>query len=316
MNKDWFSKALQLTTEQNAAHYNGVGARQSLINVTKNVARRSNTECSIRGDFRIDTLITGSTGVGKTYWIKEALKKNDVPHEIIDGTNSLAAFAQKLMITHYTFMRMPNRPEKMVILLDDVSFFFQNQQTIDLLLAMTGQNRVFAYNKIVLEYQWDSRNLEIMRSHYANPNGAPGFSIPCDDFVFIVTTNLKFPSDDKAEKHNAENGGTARGQKLASMAAVRRRFTTREFWLPKSTYWGWLYEVAMNDNLVDYPDFVKSPYRDFIIHQAMQYMWNNWSTLREHNLDTIKEMIFVAIEKPDSYVEEWASFLQPTYASA
>jgi hypothetical protein len=72
----------------------------------------------------------------------------------------------------------------------------------------------------------------------------------------------------------------------------------------------------MNDNLVDYPDFVKSPYRDFIIHQAMQYMWNNWSTLREHNLDTIKEMIFVAIEKPDSYVEEWASFLQPTYASA
>jgi hypothetical protein len=310
----WLSQALQLTTEQTAAHHNGVGARQTLIDVTKDVAKRSNVECGIRGDFRIDTLITGSTGVGKTYWIKEALKKNDVPHEIIDGTNSLAAFAQKLMITHYTFMRMPNRPEKMVILLDDVSFFFQNQQTIDLLLAMTGDNRVFAYNKIVLEYQWDSRNLEIMRANYANPDGAPGFSIPCDDFIFIFTTNFKFPTDHQVEKYNAGNGGGgARGQKLASLAAVRRRFTTREFWLPKSIYWGWLYEVAMNDNLVTHESFVKSPYRDYIIHQAMQYMWNHWDNLREHNLDTVKEMIFIAIEKPHKYVEEWSSLLQPEF---
>jgi hypothetical protein len=136
-------------------------------------------------------------------------------------------------------------------------------------------------------------------------DGEHGFSVNCDDFIFLFTTNFKFPSDADAKAYMKKNPGSSKGNSMMDLAAVASRMNYRDFSLEdKYENWGWIAEVGLNDGGLD----MLSSEEDKMI--LLDWMWNNWSQLRSTSVRIMEQLAYDMVDYPSDYRDEWeASYL-------
>ena len=135
--------------------------------------------------------------------------------------------------------------------------------------------------------------------------GMHGFTVPCDDFVFLFTTNFPFPTEAAAKEYSSKNPGSSKGNRLMDLAAVAGRMNYRDFTLQnKNENWGWIAEVGLNDGGLD---MLESDSDKMIL---LDWMWNNWSELRGTSVRIMEQLAYDMVDYPDDYRDEWeASYL-------
>jgi len=290
---------LQLSTQQKDAIQKGALKRKSLIREAKKAADRAAGKTS-RDNYQ-DTILAGTTGIGKTYNIEKAIAESGVPSLTLKGNKSMFAFGGDLMLLH---SRIP-AGKKMALIIDDCDSFFENKENINILKGMTGKTgtRQFQYNKKINEHMFTEEQIAIM-PEYQTP-GMHGFTVPTDNFIFIFTTNFVLPYESDAKEHREKNGGSAKANRLQDLAAIRGRFNVKDFALEKFTNWGWIAEVGLNDGALD---ILNSEMERIIL---LDWMWNNWDNMTETNIRTIEKMAYEMVDYPNEYRDNWeADFLK------
>ncbi len=295
------------TSKQKSFIVEGKKKRRALIEATIEAANRALEENELRGEFKIDTILSGSTGIGKTFNIMKAFKKAKVNPVVIQGNQSMFDFATMLMLHHYKFQqdkkKNPNL-KKLIVIADDCDSFFKNDDTLNILKGMTGKgdSRKLQYNKAIQEHMMTPEMLAIL-DEYRFSSGKLGFEIPCDDIVFVLTTNFSLPTEKFAKDYISKNGPTSRANRLNHLAAIRRRFNTKDFMLNKYENWGWLAEVTLNDGLVD--DVLTGKHAEYEKYIILDWVLNKWDEMTESNLDTIRDLALKMVQYPSEYRDVW-----------
>lgn len=289
---------IQLSSQQKEAIRKGAMKRQGLIREAKKAANRAAGK-AVREEY-LDTILAGTTGIGKTFNIEKAIEELGVPSITLKGNKSMFAFGGDLMLLH---SRMP-KGTKMALIIDDCDSFFENKENINILKGMTGKagTRQFQYNKKINEHSFTEAQLSVMEQYQVE--GMHGFTVPTDDFIFIFTTNFNLPFESDA-KEALDRGVSAKANRLQDLAAIRGRFNVKDYQLDFETNWGWIAEVALNDNGLP---MLESELQIIIL---LDWMWNNWHNMTETNIRTIEKMAYEMVDYPDEYRDNWeADFLK------
>jgi hypothetical protein len=288
---------IQFSTKQKHAIEIGSKKRNSLIRESIKAANRAAGK-SIRTEY-LDTILAGTTGIGKTYNIEKAIGSTDIPSLTLKGDKSMFAFGADLMVLH---SRIP-KGKKMALIIDDCDSFFSNKESINILKGMTGKlgTRQFQYNKKINSSSFTDMQMELMEN-YQTP-GMHGFTVPCDDFIFIFTTNFILPTKADALEVSSK-GASAKANKMQDLVAIRGRFNTKDFRLNKEENWGWIAEVGLNDDALS---MLTKPQAMILL----DWMYTNWFEMKESNIRTIEKMAYEMIDYPEEYRDIWeADFLK------
>lgn len=283
---------LQFSTVQKESISRGDMKRKSLIREARKAAQRVSTSI-MREEYR-DTILSGTTGIGKTFNIEKEIESLNLPYVTIKGNKSMFAFGGDLMLLH---SRLPENT-KMALIIDDCDSFFESKENRNILKGMTGKSgsREFQYNKKINQSMFTEQQLAVMEL-YQTP-GMHGFKVPTDDFVFIFTTNIPLPYESEA-KAAIENGASARATKLLDLVAIRGRHNTKDFYLGFEENWGWIAHVGLYDGGLDMLENLE----DKII--LLDWVWNNWSSMTETNIRTIEKMAYEILDDPENYRDNW-----------
>lgn len=284
---------LQFSSFQKESIRRGKLARLDMVNESKLAAKR------VAGNHNrsayMDSIFSGTTGIGKTYNVEKAIIDMNLPYYVIQGNMSTFAFGGNLMLLH------SQKPTglKMAVIVDDCDSFFETKDTINILKGMTGKpgSRFFNYSKKINEHSFTDAQLAVIDS-YKVP-GHHGFQVPTDDFVFIFTTNFQLPYEKDAKEYGLKNPGSARANRLSDLSAIRGRFNCLDYSLPKEVNWGWIAEVALNDGGLK---MLKTDEERMIL---LDWVWNNWDNMTETNLRTIEKMAYMMEDYGDDYRDMW-----------
>ena len=290
---------IQFSSQQKECIRKGALKRQGLIREAKKAANRAAGK-AVREEY-LDTILTGTTGIGKTFNIEKSVQEVGVPYITLKGNKSMFAFGGDLMLLH---SRIP-KGTKMALIIDDCDSFFENKENINILKGMTGKTgtRQFQYNKKINEHMFTEAQMSVMDQYQSD--GMHGFTVPTDDFIFIFTTNFNLPFESDAKEYSERNGGSAKANRLGDLAAIRGRFNVKDYMLDKQTNWGWIAEVALNDNALSMLE--SEAERMFLL----DWMYNNWDNMTETNIRTIEKMAYEMVDYPEDFRDNWeADFLK------
>lgn len=290
--------SIQFSSQQKECIRKGALKRQGLIREAQKAANRVAGK-AVREEY-LDTILAGTTGIGKTYNIEKAIKELDIPSITLKGNKSMFAFGGDLMLLH---SRMP-KGTKMALVIDDCDSFFESKENINILKGMTGKpgTRQFQYNKKISEHMFTEAQMQVMPQYQTE--GMHGFTISTDDFIFIFTTNFPLPFESDA-KEALEKGVSAKANRLQDLSAIRGRFNVKDYMLDKDTNWGWIAEVAINDNGLHMLEFESD--KMFLL----DWIYNNWDNMTETNIRTIEKMAYEMIDYPEEFRDNWeADFLK------
>lgn len=237
------------------------------------------------------TYIYSPPGLGKTHTVKSHLNKLGVEHYEISGAMSMFAFGVSLAVIRY------NRPTgKIIINVDDCDGIFKNEENINIMKNVLSGSRTFTYNKSVKTLLTQYSELQQDAVEHFSSEEQVGFSVPCDDLIFIFTSNFSLPTDDEAAQASAQ-GGTRNIRKV-HLNAIRSRCKTVDFELDQVTHFGWLADVCLNENLV--PSVSDEVKEDMLI-----FILTNWSKMTERSIRTLEKMAQVANDEPEDYKLVW-----------
>lgn len=290
--------SIQFSSQQKECIRKGALKRQGLIREAKKAANRAAGK-AIREEY-LDTILAGTTGIGKTFNVEQSINELGVPSITLKGNKSMFAFGGDLMLLH---SRMP-KGSKMALIIDDCDSFFENKENINILKGMTGKTgtRQFQYNKKVNEHAFTEGQMQVMEQYQTE--GMHGFTVPTDDFIFIFTTNFPLPFESDA-KEALDKGVSAKANRLQDLSAIRGRFNVKDYMLDKDTNWGWIAEVALNDGGLD---MLESDADKMFL---LDWMYNNWDAMTETNIRTIEKMAYEMVDYPEEYRDNWeADFLK------
>lgn len=289
---------IQFSSQQKECIRKGALKRQGLIREAKKAANRAAGN-AIREEY-LDTILAGTTGIGKTFNVEQSIKELGVPSITLKGNKSMFAFGGDLMLLH---SRMP-KGTKMALIIDDCDSFFESKENINILKGMTGKTgtRQFQYNKKVNEHAFTEGQMQVMEQYQTE--GMHGFTVPTDDFIFIFTTNFPLPFESDA-KEALDKGVSAKANRLQDLSAIRGRFNVKDYMLDKDTNWGWIAEVALNDGGLF---MLESEIEKMIL---LDWIYNNWDNMTETNIRTIEKMAYEMVDYPNEYRDNWeADFLK------
>jgi len=299
----------QFSSQQKNFHQEGAGRRQEMIETIVEIVEDSLDPNRVSSAY-CDAIVSGTTGIGKTYNAEKILNEKGIFPLIIKGNQSLSNLATSLMVFHYKFQERKKPGQKLVILFDDCDSLFENKQTINILKGMTGApgSRMLQHNVQVPRANLNPLQLSILEQ-YQPADGSVGIHVSTEDMVFIFTTNFMLPTEKQARDYLALKGPTSQANRKIDLSAIRRRFTTRDFILTKETNWGWLVEVGLNDGGLDMlPDQTSKMI-------LLDWMWNNWDHMTESNISTMEKMALTMVKYPDNYRDRWErSYIDQLYA--
>lgn len=278
---------LNLTTEQLNAVNLGRAMRRRLTKESQRAAKRALNKDR---DVYLDSLISGDSGVGKSYVIEKTLNEYNVLHVKITGTVSLYGLMGNLMLLH------ANKPvgQRMVIFLDDCDFLFE-PSNINLLKHMTAtqsKDRKFEYTKKIRASDFTDAQAAVLDQYVKE--GQHGLEIPCDEFVFVIASNFVLPNEQTVKTMKE-----TQRRKADHLLAIRGRFNPFDFELNKHEKWGWLYDVAINDNALE---CLKDEQDRLYL---LDFVWQNWDRMKETSVRTIQKMAYEIIEDPEYFKDNW-----------
>ena len=288
---------IQFSTKQKHAIEIGSKKRDSLIRESIKASDRAAGK-SVRTEY-LDTILAGTTGIGKTYNVEKAIAGTDIPYITMKGNKSMFAFGADLMVLH---SQIP-AGKKMALIIDDCDSFFENKESINILKGMTGKlgTRQFQYNKKINTGSFTDLQNALMEEYQTE--GMHGFTVNCDNFIFIFTTNFVLPTELEAKALQSK-GASAKANKMLDLVAIRGRFNTKDFELTKEENWGWLAEVGLNDGALD----MLSKDDAMLL---LDWVYTNWFDMKESNIRTIEKMAYEMVDYPKDYRDIWeADFLK------
>ena len=277
------------STEQKIAIELGRKERRRLIKECKRIANRLGNVEFLE---YIDSLIAGDSGVGKTYNITRMLDELGIRYEKFSGNASIFGLMGRLMLLH------AHKPagEKMVVFLDDCDFLFQpeNLNILKLMTSTQKTDRCFEYTKKISPKSFTEGVQQVLDQYLLDGGDTPGLVIPCDEFIFVIASNKVLANDQTIKDMTRSQKAKAEHE-----LAIRGRFRMYDFELNKESKWGWLYDVAINDNgLYMLEDEDQKLY-------LLDWVWQNWDRMKETSVRTIQKMGFEIVEDSEEYKDNW-----------
>lgn len=277
---------VKLSTEQKIAIELGVRERKGLIKAAKRAAKRA---LSSNGKYH-DTIIAGDSGVGKTFNITRELDNLELDYYQMTGNSSIFGFMGNLLYLH----SCKPAGQKLVVFLDDCDFLFE-PKNINILKNLTATNpsdRKFEYSKKVEPKQFTEAQQNVLDNYLKD--GLHGLTIPCDEFIFIISSNFVLP-----DATQVEGMTNSQKQKYQDFEAIRGRTKAYDLQLSKQEKWGWLYDVGINDGALDMIDSEQDKL------YLLDWLWSNWERMKETSVRTIEKMGYEMVEDPEDYKDYW-----------
>ncbi len=231
-------------------------------------------------------------GLGKTYNVTKSVKGMDVPFRVVSGKQSDWGFALELaMIYHFKPKGLAFR-----IIIDDCDSILKPSMINTTKNMLEGEKKL-VYTQHVQKHLLDTPQKEEAIKALSK---SVGFEVPCDEFIFIFTSNYKLPTSNEALKAE-EAGPSNKNQRIIDLNAIRTRCKTKDIIFSDNTeHWGWLADAMLNDNSVSHL-ISKEETKELLI-----WIWNNWSRLSGRCLRTMNQMAEIMATEED-YLDTWES---------
>jgi hypothetical protein len=277
---------LSFTQSQELAIHKGQQKRKRLKRTTRKAAESS------MGSKKKHYYIYGPSGIGKTYNMEKELEASGVTNYTISGNISMWAFAVQLAC-----IKVNHPDEKVVILVDDCDELLKDGKSANQLKELLAEGS-FSYNKKPQMHMLTSE-FQIACVEQFLSDDSLGFSVPCENFTFVITSNFQLPYDDTPEKMLEKNEGamTARIQYLKHLTAIRGRMEVKDISLDWEEKWGNITDVVMNDN--GCPD-LNEQQKIFLL----QWMWTNWNNMTETSIRTAEKMADILIDEGEEGIQD------------
>jgi len=246
-------------------------------------------------------LFMGDPGIGKTFTIKQSLKKHNVDYIQASAANSLFGLAILLANLKYNY-----KEERVVVLLDDVQKYFKGDG-IDIIKRLF-EDKIFDYS-VATNFGTIPELQREAVEHFQNTNGL-GFTVDCSTFQFIVTANMILPDMLKTKYLLDKNDGIE-SPKISScrdQAAIRDRCSSHDFEWSIDESWGNIAEVLLNCNGCSQYNI---SLEDKLI--IINWLWFHKGDVRNLTLRTAEKMAEKMINHPLKADYEgmwWAEHLQ------
>ena len=117
-----------------------------------------------------------------------------------------------------------------------------------------------------------------------NLRTAVGFEVPCEDFIFLFTSNYRLPNSNEALAAEAK-GPSPTTKKIVDLNAVRTRVKPKDIIFQNDLeWWGWIADAVLNDGSVDH--LIEKEQQI----ELLRWMWNNWKNLSGRCLRTVNQL--------------------------
>lgn len=286
---------MNFSTKQLQAIESGKIRRNSLIKAAQKVSqidlKRKN----------VHSYIYSLGGLGKTHNVTKALKQLNVPHEIVSGKTTDFGFALQIAIlVHKKPKGIPFR-----VVVDDCDAIL-NQKFINTLKNMLEGDKTLKYTSAILPHLLDTPAKEEAIKAFKKD---VGFEVPCDELIFIFTSNTKLPNSNEALAVESSGASGGKAQRIKDLNAIRTRCVTKDIiFANEQEHWGWIADVVLNDKGLDH-----HINREKQI-ELLNWLWNNWAKLSGRDLRTVDQMAEIMKYEEDEYLDTWESdYIDHTY---
>ena len=233
-------------------------------------------------------------GMGKTYNVLNHLKESGLRSVQISGNVSMFAFGIQLAVINHC------NPEKhpIIVYVDDCDEILRTETACNTMKNVLDGLKTFVYEKS-LASQWKHLSeLQQAAIEHFQEEGTMGFKVPCDNMVFVFTSNLKLPVDDEVELARKKN--QSKLLLLTNRNAIRSRCRVIDFDLTWAEQWGWIADVVLHTDCLDEKNVTVSEKQTIL-----DFMWHNWDSLTERSLRLIQKMTDTMRDFPDTYKIIW-----------
>ena len=274
-----------LNTKQQQALQMGQIRRQQLIKAAKKFAH-----VTLEQDYP-HSYIYSLGGLGKTFNVKLALDELGLPYVVVSGKASDFGFALMLAVTYH----FKKKGVAMRIVVDDCDAIL-SPSFINTLKNMLEGEKKLIWNQYIPEHLLDTpEKVEAVNALKT----AVGFEIPCNEFIFLFTSNYRLPNSNEALAAEAK-GPSNSTQKIINLNAIRTRVKPKDIIFENDMeWWGWIADAVLNDGSVEH-----------LINKEQQitllrWMWNNWQHLSGRCLRTVNQLADVMKWDSEDYEDEW-----------
>jgi len=219
------------------------------------------------------TYICSEPGFGKTHTVSEVLENSGLDFRKISGKVTLFSFAIQLAVLNY------NIPagKRVVIFVDDCEGLLSSNESLEVLKGVLFAKTLCYTTGANLE-SYDERFRDAIAYHQ---NDGPGFTVPTDRFLFIFTSNVRLPSEDKTIRDG-------------HLKALKDRFHYRELHLSATAKWGIAMIVLAKMNV---SETVKC--------EIAEFTWEYKHSLLDFSIRLIQRLVDNANEYPEQYRILW-----------
>jgi hypothetical protein len=228
-------------------------------------------------------------GYGKTFTIKQGLENSNTPYRIISGNVSMFAFGISLAVIHYQMKRSKvDRP--MIIVVDDCDTILSGHNNLNIIKNILEGERTYKYEKSMAASMASLNSLQVAAIKFCVSDQNMGFTVDCNNMIFIFASNKKLPT--KAEVEKRPNAETQHAH------AIRSRCHYQSFDYNWERMWGWIADVTLNTNVVE---FLNADQKMILL----DWVFNNWKYMSETSIRTVEKMAEIMVKKPDTYKDMW-----------
>jgi len=233
-------------------------------------------------------------GMGKTFNVLKHLKESGIKSIQISGNVSMFAFGIQLAVINYC---NPDK-EPIIVYVDDCDEILRTETACNTMKNVLDGLKTFIYEKS-LASQW--KNLSPRQQEailHFQEDGTMGFKVPCDNMVFVFTSNLKLPVDDDVELARRKN--QSKLLLVTNRNAIRSRCKVIDFDLTWAEQWGWIADVVLHTDCLDEKNLTVQE-KQIIL----DFMWYHWDNLKERSIRSILKMTETMRENPETYKVIW-----------
>lgn len=243
--------------------------------------------------------IQSPPGLGKTYTVQNAAKKNKTELVMVQGQTSLAAFVRSVAFAVYVNERINKSDRPLFFCVDDCDDLFIDKSALNVMKGVLDEERnvlsweVDMTGQIQKYRKSESPTTKMIADaleHYQSDGGV-GVQIPTNACIFIILSNKALASDKEAKAK----------PKLMHEAAIRSRVHYRPINIQGMEFWGWAAAVILKTNILGEEHKLDKRQK----HILLQWMYDNWSNLPGTDLREVKSFAADMINHPNNYLERW-----------
>jgi hypothetical protein len=227
--------------------------------------------------------IQSPPGIGKTWTIENAFKKNKIDYHKISGSVSMFKFGVQLAV----IAKNMGKNDMSYIYIDDCNELLKNEENINIMKNILRDEKTYSYQKNMRNLMNSLDPLETQAvEKFIKPGG--GFVVPTNNFVFIITSNTKLPNTDEV-----------RTNKDKHLNAIRDRVNVKDFTMKPTTMWGYITDIVLKSTVI--PKEVPTQIRV----EACQFFYDNWESLNNRSIREVERMLQAYQKHPKNYKMIW-----------